>query len=842
MICSFDKRPRILLVVGVLLLLSGRPLRGDDFARVAAPAAVSQFFTRYCVDCHSGTKPSAALSIDTSALSLDGLPSLQQWTRVHDKLADEKMPPEDAEQPTPAERDAVLRWLDGELAAASAHFQQSEGRVLIRRMNRTEYENTLHDLLSITAPVQELLPEDNFVAGFDTISTGLGISSTHLVRYQEAAEVALQAALPGRPIKPLKDRMTGREFLDRRPKPNREGTLPYIKFDEDSLVAPCELTKHMSAHTSAAPLSGRYRFRAQVRTYKADKVVSVLCGRISSDRFAHARLEHILYVKDIPPNQPQILEFEADLPEREQVYLSTWNWDALPSMQNYKMELDGRPPESLDGPAFIVDWIELEGPLHHNVGYQRLLGDLQQIPFRFVEDHQAGKPITVDWTKWHPNEFSKPAHALTPLTDDPRGDSERLMRAFLPRAFRRPVPPALADYYVQLVHAELDKGERFKDALRTGYKAVLCSPYFLFLVEKPGPLDDYALASRLSYFLWKSMPDETLLAAAARGELHRPEVLRAQTERMLNDPRGQRFARDFVGQWLDMRLVHAMKPDPIYAEYDDQLAWSMPIETEQFFAEVLARDLPVTSFLDSDWTMLNARLAQHYGIDGVEGLDFRKVKLPADSHRGGVITHASVLKVTTNATYTSPVKRGAWVLERILGTPPSPPPPDVEAIEPDIRGAVTIREQLEQHKSVAVCASCHVHIDPPGFALENFDVVGGWRDFYRVKKSSPVTKYVELANYPGRKVWQAREVEASSTTASGETFQNIDEYKQLALADRDQLARNLAEKLLVYGTGATLQYADRAAVEEIVAAAREKNYGFRSLLHAVIQSGPFQIK
>jgi hypothetical protein len=383
------------------------------------------------------------------------------------------------------------------------------------------------------------------------------------------------------------------------------------------------------------------------------------------------------------------------------------------------------------------------------------------------------------------------------------------------------------------------QGEDFASAMRAGYKAILCSPHFLMLTEDPGALGDYALAARLAQFLWSSLPDDELFAVAAKGDLRQPAVLRAQTERMLKDRRAARFAQSFTGQWLDLRKFHAMKPDDLYSEYDGTLAWSMPFETLRFFEEVLEHDLPVTSFFHSDWTFLNSRLASHYGIAGIDGLELRKVTLPPATHRGGVVTHGSVLKLTTNASYTSPVKRGAWVLERIIGKPPAAPPPDVAAIEPDIRGAVTIREQLEKHKSVAACASCHREIDPHGFALESFDVIGGWRDFYRVKTGGPNIRYEDLPRYPGKKAYLGLPVESHYDTADGAHFETIEEYKQLILKDPDQLARNMVHKLATYATGAEVQFADREVVEQIVRDIRGKNYGMRALAHAVIGSRLF---
>jgi Protein of unknown function (DUF1588)/Protein of unknown function (DUF1585)/Protein of unknown function (DUF1592) len=264
----------------------------------------------------------------------------------------------------------------------------------------------------------------------------------------------------------------------------------------------------------------------------------------------------------------------------------------------------------------------------------------------------------------------------------------------------------------------------------------------------------------------------------------------------------------------------------------------MPRETERFFEEVLRHDLSLIDFVDSDWTFLNQRLAQHYGIPGISGGELRRVKLPAGSHRGGVLTHASILKVTADGTRTSPVLRGKWVLERIVGQPPAPPPPDIPALEPDIRGATTIRQQLDKHRNTPACASCHRHIDPPGFALESFDVIGGWRDFYRASRPGR-RGLVELANYPGVRVPRGLDVELGGTTPDGRAFRTIDDYKRILLADPDRLARNLARKLLTYATGADIQFADREVVEDLVARCRARGYGFRSLVHEVVQSRVF---
>ncbi len=385
------------------------------------------------------------------------------------------------------------------------------------------------------------------------------------------------------------------------------------------------------------------------------------------------------------------------------------------------------------------------------------------------------------------------------------------------------------------VQSKLAAGYSFEQAVRVGLKSILISPEFLFLREKPGRLDDFALASRLSYFLWSSMPDEELFTLAEQKKLGMPETIRAQVERMLKDPKAAAFTRNFVGQWLSLRNIDATLPDPsLYPEFNDGLKESMLQEPFLFFDEVLRNDLSLSQFVSSDFSMLNAPLAELYGIPGIEGRSFRKVTLPPGCHRGGVLTMAGILKVTANGTTTSPVLRGSWVLDRILGTPPPKPNVDVEAVEPDIRGATTIREQLAKHRSRPECASCHAKIDPPGFALENFDVIGGWRQNYRsVGKGEAIN---------GKRYKKGPAIDAGDVLPDGRRFQNIDEFKELLLSEKDQLARALADKLLTYATGGAPASADKSEIESIVRAVRAKEYGFRTLVHEVVQSRLFQSK
>jgi mono/diheme cytochrome c family protein len=824
---------KVLAILGVVVGPAAAQ-EPDAFARRLRP-----FFEERCLGCHGPELQKARLRLDTLAPASAGGTAERLWVRVFDRLSRGEMPPPSQPRPPETETRAVLTALHDRLQDVSLARQRREGRVPLRRLNRIQYESTLRDLLGTQVEVADLLPDDNLAAGFDRTAAALDISPIHLLRYQLAAETALRSALPDRPWIPFQDRRTGKQITEKMPL-FRELLGNLARLDGDTLILYVRPYSHIPCATAPAPQSGRYRVRASVsavgtggRPLPLRFVRDDLYGRDESD---------VRGVRDVPADVPTVLEGEFDLKARQHLVLTGWS---LPTMRAALERLQGKPLDASRAPGLAVQWVEIEGPLGAwpPPGYRRLFGDLPLVPASTAKALAEGRPAPPE-TATRPEGWwlSDP---LTPATTAPREDAERLLRAFTASAFRRPVSPDVSDRFVRLVHDALDQKVPFAEAMLLGYKAVLCSPHFLLLAEPIDPdghnpkLDDTAVAARLSYFLWSSQPDSELLQVAARGELTRPETLRLQVERLLDDPKSARFVADFAGQWLDLRKIDATSPDPqIYGEFDDFLFWSMSRETLAFVAEVLRADRPVTEFVDSNWTFLNQRLAQHYGIPDVFGGELRKVDLPAGCHRGGVLTQASVLKVTADGTRTSPVLRGKWVLGRILGRPPDPPPPDIPAIEPDIRGATTIRQQLDKHRHTPACASCHRQIDPPGFALENFDVIGGWRDFYRGTRGP----LADLANYPGRQIFRGLDVEQGGETADGRAFQTIDDYKRILLADKDQLARNLIQKLIVYATGAEIQFADREVVEDLVAWSRQTGYRFRSLVHTIVQSRLFMNK
>jgi mono/diheme cytochrome c family protein len=835
-----NRRLRYSLIV---IVLAHAPAASAQDRASSFKATVKPFLDAHCVDCHGPNVKKAGLRLDELKADFADSAAAPQWIKVLDRIDSGEMPPKGRQRPDPKSAGAVTQFLRTALHEASLETQRKQGRVVLRRLNRTEYETTLRDLLGPQVDVKDLLPEDSSAAGFDNVSAVLDVSAVHLLRYQEAAEKALRSAIPTRPAADLaKHRRSGREVAQKSPFHLTELIDKVARFDGDTMIMFVRPWGHMPVATPPAPVAGRYRVRASgyaVQTEGKPLPVMLSCrdlyGREDNDMRA---------VRDVPSGKAIVIEEEVALKAREMIVFAGWTLPALRAPNQL-----GMPVEQYKGPGLAVEWVEIEGPLDAwpPAGYQRLFGDVPLKPRSVAKLEAEGKPVPPQPAKRPENWWIYDPLVIAPT--EPKKDADRLIRAFLPVAFRRPVEEKLQQYYVKIVHDALDRKLAFEEAMLLGYKAALCSPHFLYLVEpvefgKSTALDNHAIASRLSYFLWSSLPDRELFDWAAKGELTKPAVVRAQVERLLKDAKARRFTANFAGQWLDLRLINATSPDPqIYIEYDPFLYWSMPRETEAFFEAILREDRSLLEFVDSDWTFLNERLAQHYGIAEVAGGELRKVKLPADSHRGGVMTHASILKVTADGTRTSPVLRGKWVLDRMVGKAPSPPPPGTPAIDPDIRGASTIRQQLDKHRHTPACAACHRHIDPPGFALENFDAIGGWRDFYRVRRAlKPGEKQIDLANYPDKRIFRGLDVEKGGELADGRAFKNIDEYRQLLLTDKDQIARNLAQKLLIYATGADIQFADREVVEQLVARSREQKYGFRSLIHEVVQSRVFWSK
>jgi hypothetical protein len=517
-------------------------------------------------------------------------------------------------------------------------------------------------------------------------------------------------------------------------------------------------------------------------------------------------------------------------------------------------------------PGYAIQWMEAEGPMDDDEtasGYQLLFGDLPlsridmsstnglviQVPAKMSprstgQDAPQGPPGSQRPGTGPRRGFGAPRLTdvrVEVLTEAPREDAKRLLRKFMARAYQREVEQQHFERFLKLFDHQYEQGVGFASAMLSVYTAVLASPGLVFLDEQPGQLDNRAIATRLGLFLWNSEPDSVLRKLAEDGKLRNPEILREQAERMLDHPKSTRFVEAFTDYWLDLRKVDDTSPSTtLYNDYelDEPLKLAAIEETRLFVAKLISADLPAKNIVDSDFTYLNERLANHYGLSGVEGAQMRYVTLPSGSLRGGLMTQASVLKVTANGTTTSPVVRGNWITERILGVHIAPPP-SVPAVEPDIRGTVTIRQQLEKHRSDPSCASCHARIDPPGFALEAFDVMGGLRERYRaVNENIPPEKGVGM-NGQAFTFHNGLLVDCAGTLADGRSFQDVRELKQILLFDEKSLARNLACQLAIYATGAPISFSDRESIEQILDRSSVNRWGVRNIIHSIVQSELF---
>jgi len=836
------------------------------FALVSsAAAAVPPLLEKHCVECHDAETKKGDFDLTALKPELTNPQVMAQWVKVFDQIASGEMPPAKKPRPETAAVAGYLKELGQELRVAEDARIQSEGRTVKRRLNRFEYENTLRDLLH--APwldLRESLPEDTEAHRFNKSGEALDVSHVQLARYISTAEDALRQVLVASAEKiPV-------------------ATKRYHARDQGSYTGPMKFSVFNTAPERATFPTLGYVAQPEVRAGKAPTTA----GKANA---AQRELEGVGVVASAyEPIEPKFSAFKAPVSGRYKIKLcghSVWVGPGEPKkwfIPNLDVVSKGRRPEPVtvyaltpprvmrrignvdlnpdvtvanldvqlmagetiqvdpvrffrsrpgatrwqnplaenDGqPGLVMRWIEVEGPLVDawpTASYQQLFADLPATK-------SATSALKVE---------------VAPL--DGAKDAERLLRRFVQQAYRRPVSPQEEVRFLPLIQNALKTGSTFAEAMVTGYTAVLTSPSFLYLQDKPGRLDDYALAERLSFFLWNSPPDAELLALAKSGRLHEPATLSQQTDRLLDDPRSQRFVAAFLDYWLELRKVGVTNPDEkLYPDYylDDHLVESAGDETRLFFAELLKRDLPARNVAASDFVFVNERMAKLYDLPPVIGSQFRKVSLPANSVRGGLLTQASVLKVTANGTTTSPVVRGAWIMERILGRKPPPPPASIPAVEPDIRGATTIRQQLESHRKLESCSACHTKIDPPGFALESFDIVGGYRKAYRAIDG----KEREIGfGKNGQKFafHNALPVEPHGQLGKRH-FADIREFKALLVQDERQLARNLVGQLTVFATGAPVGFADRPKVEKLLDDAQSTTYGVRTLVRGLVTSELF---
>ncbi len=720
----------------------------------------------FCVSCHSGKSPAAGISLAKYRTVADALKDQSIWEKVSSNVSSRHMPPMDALQPTPAEREKLATWVDTTLSNAQCQVHDP-GHVTLRRLNREEYNNTIRDLVGMDLRPADDFPSDDSGYGFDNIGDVLSLSPLLMEKFLSAAEKIATAVI----VTP-------------------ESTGKPIHFDS-SIVAKAG---------NGVPFGNKAWMLGTN-------------GEISLD-------------VNFPTDGKYLLRARA------------YGDQAGPDPARMQIRLDGKILETDDVKAVQGNSKVYETPVQSSAGPHK-------VSFAFTNDYydkdfpdpkHRDRNLIVEAADIVPPQrlpSNLPASHRRILFVSPGPSNEdacahKILSEFARRAYRRPVTSAEVDRLVGYVHEAKKEGESFERGIQVAVEAVLVSPNFLFHVEtdppQPGgsskrPLNDYELASRLSYFLWNSMPDEGLFALAAKGTLKNPQMLATQVHRMLKDPKAYAFAQNFAGQWLQLRNLSLVAPDPArYPDFNEALRTAMKTETEMFFQAMVKEDRPIPEFLDAKFTFLNEPLAKHYGISGVSGNAFRRVTL-TDPHRGGLLTQASILTITSNPTRTSPVKRGKWVLEQILGTPPPPPPPGVGQLPDEKKAALTgtLRQRMEQHRKNPICASCHLAMDPIGFGLENFDAVGAWR--------------TQDGNLP---------VNAAGTLPGNLNFNGPAELKAILKAKQKLFVHCLATKVMTYALGRGILPTDKCNIDNIVSTVTRDDYHFSSLITAVVQSDPFR--
>ena len=834
-----------------------------SFAELVRP-----FLTKHCVECHGADLAEAKLRLDTLAADFVNRPASDQWVEVLDRINLGEMPPEGEPRPDADELAQVTDWITSEMQHARRQTQSTGGRVLLRRLSRTEYVNSIRDLLQVEfaegSGLREMLPPDGSIGGFDKVSKALLLDPSLMEAYLTAAREIAGRAIVTRP--PLVPQRTLRFEFDETP----NSAMSYILHGRPAyLDGPFMVLMESSARTFSKlrhpfnvkeiPVTGRYRVRVRAAAdpgQRGDPIyMDVTYG--SEGRQARFRV-------DATRDSPQIYEFEktfdAAIPGEFQAGLvngtrfreGNAEWYHLNGVLT-KLAEGGQPleatrmkarlraegaydsyvrgsylPQALQVdplPKLYLDWIEVIGPLQG------------VYPPPSMETIFGARDVQIPTG----SEDAEQTLALA------RSAFERL----LPRAFRRPVKPQEIDQLTALVRDELSHGAAPDEALRTGLVALLCAPDFLFLFEPqteeqsaaaPRKLTGYELATRLSYFVWSSLPDAELTTLARNGRLHEPATLAAQVDRLLADARSEGLVQGFARQWLKIGEIGRFKPDEqIYPRFyaTEMAGVDRDVEAEPlaFFREVLGRDEPVDRFLDSDWLMLNERLARLYGIDGVTGEALRRVPLkrtddaPAEQVRGGLLGMAGVHLWGADGNRTKPVERGKYVLDVLFNDPPPPPPPNAGEVEPNLRGQkLSVRDRLARHREQTTCNNCHRRIDPFGLALENFNAIGQWRD--QQDGEMPLRQWGE--NRPP--------VDPSGTLPNGRAFSDYKEFRAALLDQRARFVRGLAEKLFVYALGRTVEPADRPAIDAIVAGQPAAATTLRQLIRAVVLTSQFQSK
>jgi len=721
-------------------------------------ASVRPLLTQTCAGCHNARLASGGLDV-TALNSPESLTSARPtWERMLRRVRAGEMPPPGAKPP--AERIAAFTtFVQSAFEKTDSAVPSDPGRITAHRLNRSEYSNTIRDLLGVSFRAEKYFPTDDSGDGFDNIGDVLTVSPVLMERYLGAAErIATWALSTEIPAKPIESLYHYREQKVRR-------------IDRSTIEA-----EHR------VDFAGEYTVRIGLPGERGKTAAPVqlgfwMDGKLLQSKSVETKPSGLVYFDPYSEEEMRLY-----LPEGDHVFRAGFIDDEFVKTLSDKEVYSRKVNKFLDSILLIG-------------------------PFKSQTEKESRQKILV----------CDPASG--------RACVERILSTFARRAYRRPVSRGEVDGLLRFVDMAQKDGQSVEQGLQLAIQAALVSPNFLFHLERESsgrearPVSEIELASRLSYFLWSSMPDEELLSLAEAGRLR--ASLDRQVDRMLADPRSAAFAENFAGQWLETRNLDVVKPDPEkFPEWNPELRDAMKRETSKFFEYVLRENRPISDFLNTNYTFLNERLARHYGIPGVSGSEFRKVELPAGTPRGGILTHASVLTVSSYPSRTSPVIRGKYVLQNILGTPPPPPPPDVPVLDESVIGAISsMRQQLEKHRADATCAACHSKMDPLGFGLENFNAIGKWRE--------------KDGNFP---------IDASGTLPDGKSFTTPNEMQAILASQLPEFGRALTEKMLTYALGRGLKSYDSRTVESMNQAWARDGYRFQPLIHQIANSLPFQFK
>jgi mono/diheme cytochrome c family protein len=739
-------------------LLAGADGSTGPFDRVVTPV-----LGKTCKPCHNDRMASGNFDAAQFLAPASLVDQREGWSKIVQKLRDGEMPPKGIPRSQP-DIDALVTYIQAEVDKADRNAKPDPGRVVSHRLNRTEYANTIRDLLGVEFRAQKDFPSDDSGEGFDNIADILTISPVLMEKYLAAAERIASRAVAADPLpKPVEVSYAAKDKRVRRVNSSTIEASHRIDFDGE--------------YTIRIGLPGERGADA-----KPVQLGVWMDGKLLQTKLVETKPSGLVY---FDPYSEE--EFRLPLPEGDHVFRAAFIHDdfvkGIPAAELYKKKIN----KYLDSMAFVG-------------------------PFKAVTD---------------------PASRGRILICDPNSGAacvDKIVANLAHHAYRRPVTKLDVASLVKFVGIAKAHGQSVEQGVQLALQAMLVSPNFLFHIEHDPSLtdptavrniSDVELASRLSYFLWSSMPDDELLGLAEAGKLRAPGVLDAQVKRLLGDPRSSALADNFAAQWLETRNLDSMKPDPQkFPDWGPELREAMRTETRLFFDYILRQNRPMADFLDAKYTFLNERLAKHYGLPDVHGDEFRKVDLANTDQRGGILSQASVLTVSSYPTRTSVVIRGKYVLQEILGTPPAPPPPDVPPLDEAAVGtSLSLRQQMEKHRSNAVCASCHSKMDPLGFGLENYDGIGKWR--------------IRDGKFP---------VDSSGTLPNGKTFNTPAEMRAVLTSQLPQFARCVIEKLTIYALGRGLAPPDRRVIDEIGRKLAADGYPFQNAIFEIVKSAPFQMR